>query len=282
MKKETIAILCLSLSAPAVLSQETTPAAVQLPAPAAAQQPAKPSPEEIKAVVSYFLGYQTGRELSGEGLLLEDIDADAYMRAMTDAFQSKVDPDMRDKDLDIYMSTFADNLRARSEALAAKNLEIGNAFLKENAEKEGVATTPTGLQYKVLTPANGRTYDAEKDGRGAEATFTYEGRLIDGTVFDSTPSDEPATMAIDRVIPGMTEALTMMPIGAEWEVYIPAELGYGAQSLGSIGPNSTLIFKIKLIDIKPKKGSPENPIQLTPEMMQQLQEQGLEPVQMPM
>ena len=126
------------------------------------------------------------------------------------------------------------------------NKEAGEKFLAENAKKEGVKTLPSGLQYKVL-----------KEGTGAIPADTslvkvhYEGKLIDGTVFDSSlKRGEPAEMYVNRVIKGWTEALTKMPVGSEWEVYIPQDLAYGEREAGQIKPFSTLIFKIQLLEIK--------------------------------
>jgi FKBP-type peptidyl-prolyl cis-trans isomerase FklB len=126
------------------------------------------------------------------------------------------------------------------------NKEAGEKFLAENAKKEGVKTLPSGLQYKVI-----------KEGTGAIPADTsmvkvhYEGKLIDGTVFDSSlKRGEPAEMYVNRVIKGWTEALTHMPVGSEWEVYIPQNLAYGEREAGQIKPFSALIFKIQLLEIK--------------------------------
>ena len=127
------------------------------------------------------------------------------------------------------------------------NKKAGVAFLEENAKKEGVKTTASGLQYKVL-----------KEGKGALPTDTstvevnYEGRLIDGTVFDASNKygDKPATFRVNQVIKGWTEALKMMPAGSEWEIYIPEELAYGAQGSRGIDPLSALIFKVELVNVK--------------------------------
>jgi FKBP-type peptidyl-prolyl cis-trans isomerase FklB len=126
------------------------------------------------------------------------------------------------------------------------NKEAGEKFLAENAKKEGVKTLPSGVQYKVI-----------KEGSGAIPTDTsvvkvnYEGRLIDGTVFDSSyKRGEPATFRVGQVIKGWQEALKAMPVGSEWEIYIPQELAYGANQQGSIPPFSTLIFKVELVEVK--------------------------------
>ena len=126
------------------------------------------------------------------------------------------------------------------------NQEEGSKFLSENAQQEGVVTLPSGLQYKVVEDGEG-----EKPGPTDEVQVHYEGRLIDGTVFDSSMQrGVPAEFPVNRVIAGWTEALQLMAVGSEWELYIPAELAYGPQGAGGvIGPNATLIFKVQLLDI---------------------------------
>nr|MBP6918850.1 FKBP-type peptidyl-prolyl cis-trans isomerase [Legionellaceae bacterium] len=135
--------------------------------------------------------------------------------------------------------------------LAQKNLADGQAFLLENKGKSGVVTLPSGLQYKIITKGKG-----EKPKLTDTVTVEYEGKLRDGTVFDSTEkSGQPATFSLNQVIPGWTEALQLMSVGSNWELFVPANLAYGARSVGNaIGPNETLIFKVKLLSIaKPEK-----------------------------
>ena len=126
------------------------------------------------------------------------------------------------------------------------NQEEGSKFLSENAQQEGVVTLPSGLQYKVVEDGEG-----EKPGPTDVVQVHYEGRLIDGTVFDSSMQrGVPAEFPVNRIIAGWTEALQLMAVGSEWELYIPAELAYGPQGAGGvIGPNATLIFKVQLLDI---------------------------------
>lgn len=125
--------------------------------------------------------------------------------------------------------------------------KAGRDFLKENGKKEGVITTPSGLQYKVLVKGEGevpQTTDKVK--------VNYEGRLIDGTVFDASSKhgSDPATFQPNQVIRGWTEALTMMPVGSKWQLYIPQELGYGERQAGNIPPYSTLIFDVELVGME--------------------------------
>ena len=122
----------------------------------------------------------------------------------------------------------------------------GEAFLAENAKRQGVKTTASGLQYKILTAGTGDIPTATD-----RVKVNYEGRLIDGTVFDSSyKRNQPATFACNQVIKGWTEALTMMPVGSKWQLYIPYELAYGERGAGEdIKPYSALIFDVELVDI---------------------------------
>ena len=126
------------------------------------------------------------------------------------------------------------------------NQEEGSKFLSENAQQEGVVALPSGLQYKVI-----ETGEGDKPGPSDVVKVHYEGRLIDGTVFDSSiQRGVPAEFPVNGVIAGWTEALQLMAVGSQWELYIPADLAYGAQGAGGvIGPNATLIFKVELLDI---------------------------------
>jgi FKBP-type peptidyl-prolyl cis-trans isomerase FklB len=135
---------------------------------------------------------------------------------------------------------------ANRQAKIAVQTEKGRAFLAENAKKEGVICLPSGLQYKVLKQGDGIVPQ-----KTDKVKVHYEGRLIDGTVFDASSKHgtEPATFRPDQVIKGWTEALTMMPVGSKWQLYIPQELGYGERAAGQIPPYSTLIFDVELVGI---------------------------------
>jgi len=124
--------------------------------------------------------------------------------------------------------------------------EENEKWLAENAKKEGVITLPSGLQYKVLTKGTGA-----KPGKDDEVTVKYEGKMIDGTIFDSSYQRNPQTTNFrpTQVIKGWTEALTMMPVGSKWELYIPQNLGYAERPAGKIKPYSTLIFTVELVSI---------------------------------
>jgi FKBP-type peptidyl-prolyl cis-trans isomerase FklB len=136
--------------------------------------------------------------------------------------------------------------KAKDEKLYGANREAGIKFLKENAQKEGVITTASGLQYKVLVAGDGQVPQ-----KTDKVQVHYEGRLIDGTVFDASRKhgDKPSEFRADQVIKGWTEALTMMPVGSKWQLFIPQELAYGERNSGTIKPYSTLIFDVELLGI---------------------------------
>lgn len=129
---------------------------------------------------------------------------------------------------------------------SSENLEKGSAFLAENGKRQEVITTQSGLQYEVIEEGDG-----EKPTATSEVEVHYEGTLLDGTVFDSSyDRGESIAFPLSRVIPGWTEGVQLMPVGSIYKFYIPAELAYGARNVGNIPSNSTLIFKVELLEIK--------------------------------
>jgi len=159
---------------------------------------------------------------------------DALLNDTTVMTLSKAEPISREK------------IEANRQAKIAVQTAKGRAFLAENAKKEGVIVLPSGLQYKVLKQGDG-VVPQKTD----KVKVHYEGRLIDGTVFDASSKHgtEPATFRPDQVIKGWTEALTMMPVGSKWQLFIPQELGYGERATGQIPAYSTLIFDVELVGI---------------------------------
>lgn len=146
-----------------------------------------------------------------------------------------------------YMNTQMDAIKEKAIAEKyADNKAAGEKFLAENKEKEGVVTLPSGLQYKIITAGKG-----EIPADTCRVKVNYRGTLIDGTEFDSSyKRKEPATFRANQVIKGWTEALTMMPVGSKWELYIPSDLAYGSRETGGdIKPFSTLIFEVELLEI---------------------------------
>lgn len=234
---------------------------------------------EILRFISYFIGYDFAQAFTRDfnALQAEDILEAPFFAGADAAINDKLPEQYSDPTYTMpYMLGLDKMFNDRLAQTGQANLAAGQAFLAENAKKEGVVTTESGLQYKILSAGSGEKYDAKKYGTNAQCSVTYEGRLIDGRVFDST--DTPVEFPINGVVPGFSEALKLMPVGSEWEIYIPAELGYGEQAPAVIGANSVLIFKLKLEGLKEAKGTPANPIELTPEILEQLQQQGLMPM----
>ena len=174
-----------------------------------------------------------------------DLDGSAYS-LQNDLFQKGFVAALK-KDSTIFNQEQAKEFFNKSmEAVVLAKKAVGEKFLKENSQKKGVKVTPSGLQYKILEKGKGPI--PTKDD---QVIVKYEGRLIDGTVFDSSYKREDPTykLRLTDVIKGWTEALTMMPVGSKWELYIPQELAYGARQTGEIPAYSTLIFIVELVGI---------------------------------
>jgi len=204
----------------------------------------------VEQKASYTLGADLAVNFEQQGL---DIDIQALTAGMQDAMNKKpmqlTKQEMEEAISAVkkqIMQKQLDDRKAQGEANAQK----GKAFLEANAKKEGVKITASGLQYKVLKAGSGAS-PTEDD----KLTAHYEGRLIDGTVFDSSfERGTPLEFYMNNVIKGWQEALSLMNAGAKWEVYIPSELAYGEKGAGKrIGPNSTLIFTVELIMFTPEE-----------------------------
>jgi FKBP-type peptidyl-prolyl cis-trans isomerase FklB len=213
-----------------------------------------PDLKDQKQKLSYALGTQVEAGLKKQGV---DIDPKAFAQGMADAIAGKLalsDADIKQV-LDSARSQLAEKQQARQQVEAATNAKAGEAFLAANAKKDGVKTTASGLQYKVIKAGTGRT-PTPKD----TVKVNYEGKLIDGTVFDSSVArGQPVTFEVDGVIAGWTEALQLMKEGDKWQIVIPAKLAYGAAGAGDrIGPNEVLVFEVELIDIE-KPGAAKTP-----------------------
>lgn len=181
------------------------------------------------------------------------IDAIAF-RGFVDGLTSNTAVYDTKRAAEMFKLKFEAAKKAKEEKLYGANRDAGKAFLAENAKKDSVVTLPSGLQYKVLIKGNGEVPKASD-----KVLVHYEGRLIDGTVFDASKKhgDKPAEFKPTQVIKGWTEALTMMPVGSKWQLYIPYELAYGERNTGSIKPFSTLIFDVELVGIDNGEKKPE-------------------------
>jgi FKBP-type peptidyl-prolyl cis-trans isomerase FklB len=213
----------------------------------------KPELKSEKDKVSYSIGLDIGTTFKKQNM---DIDADILMAGLKDGVSGSK-PLMTDEEVKATMTAFSKSMvekqnQAQKEA-AEKNAAEGEKFLAENKTKEGVKTTASGLQYKVLKEGSG-TPPKETD----SVVTNYRGTLINGTEFDSSyKRNEPATFPVNRVIKGWTEALQMMKPGSKYQLFVPANLAYGERGAGGdIGPNSTLIFEVELLSVKPAEGQP--------------------------
>lgn len=179
-----------------------------------------------------------------------EIDTQLFTRGFIDAVENDTTVFNVD-DAAKYQET---EIMALKERIAAKKRAEGKAWLDANAKKEGVKVTPSGLQYKVIREGSGAVAANDE-----EVEVKYEGRLIDGTVFDSSYKRDPQTTSFrpSGVIKGWTEALKMMPEGSEWEIYVPEHLAYGERQAGKIPPYSTLIFKLEVVKVKKEENKEE-------------------------
>ncbi|PTN07522.1 FKBP-type peptidyl-prolyl cis-trans isomerase [Mangrovibacterium marinum] len=189
---------------------------------------------------SYALGLSIASNLIQSGV--KTVDPVNFMNAIEDAFTGK-QPKLSVQEANQILQDF---MNEQQSGEASKNLEAGVKFLAENQQDPEVTETASGLQYKVLVQGDG-----EKPAATDEVRCHYHGTLIDGTVFDSSVQrGEPATFPVNGVIQGWVEALQMMAVGSKWRLYIPSDLAYGERGAGgSIGPNSTLIFDVELLEI---------------------------------
>jgi FKBP-type peptidyl-prolyl cis-trans isomerase FklB len=193
---------------------------------------------------SYGIGLNMGQSLAQEGM--NDLDPKAVALGIEDAMGKK-EPRLKDEELVEAFAFLQKRAEEERTALTAETAKASKKFLEENAKREGVITTASGLQYKVVKPAEGATHK-ETD----VVSVHYEGRLVDGTVFDSSiQRGSPIDLPVNGVIKGWVEALQLMHVGEKVELFIPSELAYGEQSPSpAIPPNSVLVFDLELLSIK--------------------------------
>ena len=179
----------------------------------------------------------------------DSIDASLLYRGFTDALSADSTHFTQTAAESYFRQKREADMAIKQEKLYGANRDAGRKFLEENAKKDSVVTLPSGLQYQVLVKGEGEVPQATD-----RVKVHYEGRLIDGTVFDASSrhGGEPAEFTPQQVIAGWTEALTMMPVGSKWRLFIPSELAYGDRDQGQIKPYSTLIFDVELVEIVKK------------------------------
>lgn len=193
--------------------------------------------------LSYALGLSMAQNFKGSGI--QSINAEDFADALRAVYENKEKKMSFDEAKKVVQDFFTE-LEANAGEM---NEELGKKFLEQNAKQEGVKVTDSGLQYLVIKEGTGA-----KPGPNDVVTVHYTGRLIDGTVFDSSVErGEPATFAVGQVIPGWVEGLQLMSEGAAWRLFIPSNLAYGPHGTGPIQPNSTLVFDVQLIKVESKK-----------------------------
>ncbi len=209
-----------------------------------------------KSTVSYGIGVDLGRNFKRLDL---DIDLDQLAKGLKDAYTGKK-LSVPDNELRNIMSAYQNELKVKQAAaiknIGAANQKAGEAFLAENAKKDGVVTLPSGLQYKVIKQGDGKK-PTETD----TVECNYRGTLIDGTEFDSSNRvGKPVEFKVGSIIPGWQEALKLMPVGSKWQLFIPPQLAYGERGAGrDIGPNATLLFDVELLGIQAGEETPSKP-----------------------
>lgn len=231
MMKMKIGLLCLALCSGTAFAKDIN------------------NKSSVKEQVGYSFGYFMGRSNAES---IKDLDIDAFVQGLKAASQGQASA-LTDEEMAKVLTQYKRQAEAKQlielKEKADKNAQIGTAFLAENAKKEGIKVTKSGLQYHVLKEGSGKSPKANSN-----VTVHYEGRLIDGTVFDSSIArNQPATFQTAQVIQGWTEGLQLMKEGAKYRFFIPANLGYGQIGSGDvIEPNSTLIFDVELLSVNPK------------------------------
>lgn len=190
---------------------------------------------------SYSLGVLLGNNLKDQ-VIIDELDYSALTKGMVDILQGN-DLEISEEQASQQAQLF---LQESAAKMAMKAQEMEANFLAENAEREGVISRPSGLQYEILTEGNGPIPKASN-----KVEAHYEGRLLSGKVFDSSyRRGQPATFPVNGLIRGWQEALQIMPVGSKWRLYIPANLGYGARGAGNDIPgNATLVFDLELLNI---------------------------------
>ncbi|MET4104942.1 FKBP-type peptidyl-prolyl cis-trans isomerase [Hymenobacter sp. UYP22] len=202
----------------------------------------------LKEQISYIIGRDMARNFAQQGL---DLDIDVFAQSMKEAIAgepSRLTPEQMQGAMQQLQEQLGgeDQDDTQDATDMSNNKAEGEAFLKENANKPGVTTLPSGLQYEVLTEGTG-----PKPGPSSSVTTHYHGTLLNGNVFDSSyQRGQPATFGVNQVIAGWTEALQLMPEGSKWRLYIPSDMAYGKRGAGrDIGPDSALIFDVELLKV---------------------------------
>ena len=216
-------------------------------AAAACGQGKAPALATLQDSASYAVGLSMGHQLQQ---VKDEVDIEQVVQGIRDVLQSdtaRLTPMEAQQVMQAYGAEVQQRQQQARQAQGDSNKVAGEAYRAENGKREGVQTTPTGLQYEVLTPADG-----PKPGPTSVVRVHYRGTLIDGKEFDSSQDrGEPVTFALNEVIPGWTEAIQLMSVGSKYRFVVPPDIGYGEMgSPPDIGPNATLIFEVELLEIQ--------------------------------
>ena len=210
---------------------------------ASAQQESTLNLDSLDSKVSYLLGFNSIEQFKAQRLEIDVAAFTAGIAAAAEGSEPAISPDQSQAIFAEYQAKMQAAAQAEFDKAAADNLQRSQAFLAGNAAKDGVVTTESGLQYRVLELGEGEKPSAE-----STVQVHYEGRLITGDVFDSSIArGAPVEFGLNQVIPGWTEGLQLMSEGAKYEFYIPSDLAYGSSGSNSIGPNEALIFVVELV-----------------------------------
>ena len=201
--------------------------------------------------VSYGMGIVFAERIKND---LPNLELEQFIEGFRQGHDGSVEARLSDVEIQDAMLAYQQEMQQKqqqeAEQAATGNREKGEAFLAENAEREEVITTESGLQYEMLEEGDG-----EKPGPGDEVRVHYTGELLSGEVFDSSRErGEPVTFALSQVIEGWTEGLQLMSEGSRYKLYIPSDLAYGPGGNRSIGPNETLVFDVELLEVNPEAG----------------------------
>jgi FKBP-type peptidyl-prolyl cis-trans isomerase len=211
---------------------------------ACSQEPTELKTEKDK--VNYGIGVSIGRNFKNQGM---DVDVKLMVKGLKDELEGKkllISDDELRKTMTAYQQELRQKQMQTRKMAAMDNKKEGDAFLAENKKKEGVVTLPSGLQYKILKEGQGPKPKADE-----EVEVKYRGTFINGKEFDSSGS-ETRSFKVAGVIPGLREALQLMPVGSKWQLFVPPHLAYGERGMGQVVmPNATLLFDVELVGIKP-------------------------------
>lgn len=215
----------------------------------AQEAPKDPALVSTSEKVSYGMGLVLGERMGND---LPDLQMDQFLQGIQhgnngDQAQRRMTQEEIQQALMAYQQQLQQEQTEQIEEMAQKSMAAGSAFLAENAERDGVTTTASGLQYEVLETGEGSRPNADDT-----VTVHYTGELLDGEVFDSSRErGEPVSFRLNQVIAGWTEGLQLMSEGARYKLYVPSDLAYGPGGNRAIGPNETLVFDVELLEINP-------------------------------